>query len=249
MGIAAWIGIPLIAALAAAGPAGGETAYTVLPHDTMYSIAQRFGVPLATLAAANGLRDPGRIRAGQLLRIPYATSPVSHQGMVWLRPSPPSREAMVRAAHVFSEPHVIGAFAAVQSGPLVPGGGAGREATAARIISAVIRFLGTPYVFGGNGPGGVDCSGLVHMIYGPYVPHLPRLSYDLWTSGLFVDARNLMPGDLVFFNTNGRGASHVGIYIGNGQFVHPAASAGRVVIDRLGAPYYAARYLGARRVF
>jgi peptidoglycan endopeptidase LytE len=95
---------------------------------------------------------------------------------------------------------------------------------------------------------GVDCSGLVYLVYGPYVPDLPRMSYDQWHAGVPVSQNDLAPGDLVFFNTDGSGASHVGIYLGDGRFVHPSANARRVVIDSLDSPYYAEHYLGARRV-
>jgi cell wall-associated NlpC family hydrolase len=111
-----------------------------------------------------------------------------------------------------------------------------------------LGYLGTPYVWGGTTPSGVDCSGLVYLVYSPFVANLPRTSYEQWTAGAAVDRADLAAGDLVFFNTDGSGASHVGIYIGDGQFVHPAASAQRVVVDRLDAPYYVTRYLGARRI-
>jgi cell wall-associated NlpC family hydrolase len=123
-----------------------------------------------------------------------------------------------------------------------------RTALLARVRASALRYLGTPYVWGGTTPSGVDCSGLVHLVYAPYVANLPRTSYDQWTAGVAVDRADLAVGDLVFFNTDGTGASHVGIYIGDGQFVHPAASAQRVVVDRLDAPYYLTRYLGARRI-
>jgi peptidoglycan endopeptidase LytE len=125
--------------------------------------------------------------------------------------------------------------------------GAGAE-IARRVVAQALRYLGTPYRWGGEGPSGVDCSGLVSLVYSPYVPHFPRSTYDQWTVGVVVDRAALAPGDLVFFDTDGSGPSHVGIYVGADRFVHPSASAGRVVVDLLTEPYYASRYLGARRV-
>ncbi|HLN12409.1 MAG TPA: NlpC/P60 family protein, partial [bacterium] len=77
---------------------------------------------------------------------------------------------------------------------------------------------------------------------------LPRMSYDQWGVGIPVEMTALEPGDLVFFNTDGTGASHVGIYIGDGRFVHPSSSVGRVVVDELDESYFLSHYLGARRV-
>jgi cell wall-associated NlpC family hydrolase len=94
----------------------------------------------------------------------------------------------------------------------------------------------------------MDCSGLVARvlrIQGVIAPHSSRELYKL---GRRVTRKELEPGDLVFFRTRGRGISHVGIYMGEGQFVHASSGGGRVQVDSLDSGYYARRLVGARRV-
>lgn len=117
-----------------------------------------------------------------------------------------------------------------------------------RITTAAREVVGTPYVWGGASRSGVDCSGLVYMLYSPYVPDLPRTSYGQFTVGTGVARGDLRSGDLVFFDTDGSGASHVGIYTGDGEFVTVSSSAARVIIARLDNPYWAGHYIGARRL-
>jgi cell wall-associated NlpC family hydrolase len=110
-------------------------------------------------------------------------------------------------------------------------------------------FLGTPYRSGGMSYKGVDCSGLAFAVYREFDIRLPRTSLDQSRVGIHVDRSKLKPADLVFFKTSRRSAvSHVGIYIGNGKFIHAATSVRAVRIDALSDDYYRARYVGARRV-
>jgi cell wall-associated NlpC family hydrolase len=125
------------------------------------------------------------------------------------------------------------------------------HATAAGRSVAVeaLRYVGTPYLWGGDSGRGVDCSGLVYLIFAGYVRGLPRAnSYELFRVGSSVERADLAAGDLVFFTTYAPGPSHVGIYLGDGQFVHASPSAGRVVVAELDQAYFVSRYLGARRL-
>jgi cell wall-associated NlpC family hydrolase len=102
---------------------------------------------------------------------------------------------------------------------------------------------GVPYVYGGASPSGFDCSGLIVWAYGQLGISLPHYTGSLWGVGAPVSQSDLQPGDLVFFD----GLGHAGIYIGNGAFVH-APHTGTVVQVASLSGYYAANYVGARRV-
>lgn len=113
-----------------------------------------------------------------------------------------------------------------------------------------VSLLGTPYVYGGANPReGLDCSGLVQFVYRQIGEDLPHNALAMSRLGAAVAEGRLHPGDLVFFDTLGRPFSHVGIYLGDGRFIH-AASAGveRVMISRLSNPYWQAHFDGARRL-
>jgi len=125
---------------------------------------------------------------------------------------------------------------------------------ASNVISYGEEFLGTPYVWGGtNLNRGVDCSGFVYSVYNHFGIHLDRTSAAMGTDGTRVSKGNLQKGDLVLFDTSGVNnghISHVGIYIGNGQFIHSSSSKRTwgVTISSLDEAYYQRTYVTARRV-
>lgn len=117
------------------------------------------------------------------------------------------------------------------------------------IVREAMRYLGTPYVWGGESARGMDCSGFVYIVFASRVPGLARMrSFDYYQMGTPVERSAMMPGDLVFFTTYAPGPSHVGIYVGDGRFVHASSGARRVTVSSLDEPFYAGRYLGARRL-
>ncbi len=118
-----------------------------------------------------------------------------------------------------------------------------------QIIATAKKYIGVPYVWAGSTPKGFDCSGFVQYVYKAHGITLPRVSRDQYTAGRWIAKHELQPGDLVFFhNGNGTAVSHVGIYIGDGQFIHASSSKG-VVISNLYNNYYTAHYFGARTLF
>jgi len=116
------------------------------------------------------------------------------------------------------------------------------------IIATAKKYIGVPYVWGGSTPEGFDCSGLVQYVFKQHGITLNRTTKTQYQHGTFVAKSNLQPGDLVFFqNTYTTGISHVGIYIGNGDFIHASSSKG-VMISNLSNNYWSGHYYGARRV-
>ena len=126
----------------------------------------------------------------------------------------------------------------------------GMKAKAQPLLKA-LSMLGTPYKFGGNNPEkGVDCSGFVKHVYKESAGvELPRSAKEMSREGEKIAKSELKPGDLVFFNTRKQPNSHVGIYKGDGEFVHASSSRTKeVTISRMDQKYWASRFNGARRV-
>ena len=123
------------------------------------------------------------------------------------------------------------------------------SATGAQILAEAQKYLGIPYVYGGASPAGFDCSGFVYYVlkqfgYSPY-----RTPADQYKMGTYVAKTDLKVGDIVFFaGTYGSGISHVGIYAGNGQFIHSPNSRSTVSYSDLTSGYWANHYYGARRM-
>lgn len=115
------------------------------------------------------------------------------------------------------------------------------------LSASVNALMGTPYKYGGTTLRGFDCSGFTSYVFDGFGIELSRSSKTQALEGAWVDKSDLRPGDLVFFNTDGKSISHVGIYVGNGKFAHSATNKG-VTINGLNESYYAKRYVTARRV-
>jgi len=116
-----------------------------------------------------------------------------------------------------------------------------------RVIQTALRYQGVPYVFGGTTPGGFDCSGFTRYVLAQVGVYLPRAADEQYEVGNHVSYSRLQSGDLVYFSTYEAGASHVGIYLGDGQFVSATSSRG-IAIARMDGGYWGDRYIGARRV-
>lgn len=123
------------------------------------------------------------------------------------------------------------------------------DVNGSEVVDEAKKYIGVPYRNGGTTMNGLDCSGLVVAVYKRFGVALPRSSHDQADFGLQIDRSGLKPGDLVFFRTSGTTRiSHVGIYSGNGQFIHASTRARRVRYDRLDNKYFRKRYATARRV-
>ncbi len=110
-------------------------------------------------------------------------------------------------------------------------------------------YLGFKYAYGGIGPSGFDCSGYTMYVYGKFGYKLPHSASSQMNFGEGIKRGDLALGDLIFFKTmRSPSINHVGIYLGDGSFIHAASGAGRIKIDSVLSHYYSSRYWGARRI-
>ena len=124
----------------------------------------------------------------------------------------------------------------------------GTSPIAYSVAGTALSLRGAPYRDGGSDPSGFDCSGLVRYVYSQHGVTVPRTVSDLYKAGRQISQSQVEPGDLLFFSTVAPGASHVGIAIGGDEFVHAPSSTGDVRVERMSAPYWTTRFVGARRV-
>lgn len=125
--------------------------------------------------------------------------------------------------------------------------GAGSAFADSKMDKVIDKTIGTKYVSGGTSTNGFDCSGFTMFVFDKIGINLPHQSGSQYQMGSDVSRDEMRPGDLVFFNTNGKGVSHVGIYVGDGDFAHASSSRG-VTISSLSDSYYVNRYVGAKRI-
>jgi cell wall-associated NlpC family hydrolase len=132
-------------------------------------------------------------------------------------------------------------------GKAMPEVSRGSNVIGRRVVANSMQYLGVPYVFGGTTPSGFDCSGYVRYVFANAGIYLPRTADAQYQCGYAVSTSELVPGDLVFFSTYEAGPSHVGIYLGDGNFINASSSRG-VSIASLYSSYWGSCYIGARRV-
>jgi cell wall-associated NlpC family hydrolase len=127
-------------------------------------------------------------------------------------------------------------------------GGSRLSADTYAVTGTALALRGTPYLNGGTGPNGFDCSGFTWYVFAQHGVTLPRDVREQFRVGKAVDPARLEAGDLIFFSTVAPGPSHVGISIGGDEFVHAPSSAGVVRVERLSSGYWLPRLVGARRI-
>ena len=123
-----------------------------------------------------------------------------------------------------------------------------RHPVASQAADFAVEMVGRPYRYGGFTPAGFDCSGLVHYSFARSGLRVPRDTPALRRVGADLGLDELARGDLVFFDQEGKKSSHVGIYLGDGRFVHAPSTGGQVRIDSIDAPYWRKHLNEARRM-
>lgn len=118
--------------------------------------------------------------------------------------------------------------------------------TGEKVAAVALQQVGAPYLYGGNSPSGFDCSGLVQYAYSRLGLSVARTTSGLWHDSVTVSERDLQSGDLLFFSFAGK-MSHVGVYLGDGEFVHAPSSGKSVSVESLRSEYYARALLRAGR--
>jgi len=170
-----------------------------------------------------------------LLNAPAMSTTRRHRGNAWARILRLALVAIACSAElVTAEPH----------GPNDRARSADIERRRSRTVSLVMRFIGVPYVWGGESTGGFDCSGLVKYVYALAGITMPHNAAQQYKYGVPVTRDELKPGDLVFFDE----LRHNGIYVGDGRFVHAGRTGGTVGISRLDDSWFKVRWVGARRL-
>jgi cell wall-associated NlpC family hydrolase len=243
--------IPAGAMIVIPEPPGGWVVYRAQAGETLGILAQRYGFPLDEGFTLNPGVSPERI-AGQDIRLPRATlDPVTATATV----ASPATETVATPPLPSETEPAAGQWVEVR---LADGSKAwAPRATmltyskaplpAPQVVEVAQRFRGTNYVWGGQTPNGVDCSGYVQQVFCMGGHQLPRMADDQFNATVPVAQEEAQPGDLVFFTTYQPGPSHVGIYLGNGRFVHASSSRG-VTETGLDDPYFSKRCLGIRRI-
>ncbi|MBR0366046.1 MAG: C40 family peptidase [Clostridia bacterium] len=158
-----------------------------------------------------------------------------------------ARQNAARAASAYSTTNGSSASATAQpaaAGSVVTSGSGRGQA----IVNTAMKYLGTPYRWGGTSPSGFDCSGLVQYVCRANGISVPRVAASQRGAGTYISRENLQPGDLVFFS-NGGGISHVGIYAGNGNMIHAPHTGDVVKVASINSSYRVSHYAGAVRVW
>lgn len=238
-----------------ASPKHTSSYYIVKRGDTLSKIAERNHIPLKKLMALNDNVNSRTIRAGQKILLAKST-PSSHKkaGTSENQDDNIIEDTTENAdvnedtdveqdfdaeegffSHVFSfgQDEFLGKWKSTDE--------------MQRLIKKATGFLGAPYRLGGNSRRGIDCSAFVQKVYGSFNVKLPRVARDQSKVGVEVDIDELVEGDLVFFHTN-RSFGHVGIYIGNNEFIHASSKRRRVRIDSMDHPFYQERFQRAVRI-
>lgn len=225
-------------------PASGSTWHTVAPGETIWSIAKKHGVTPEALAKVNAAGD--KLQIGQRLRIPGSGTAPKKAVAKAPKKVPHSRTQVRPPLDELALEEE--AWSPRDSDKESEPGRAVSKSVRALVVRTALAYRGGHYVRGGSGPRGFDCSGFTRYVFRKVANiNLPHTSSGQFRLGQKVSVSDLAPGDLVFFRRGG-GVGHVGVYIGNGQFVHASNPRRGIRVDSINHGSYRRRFVGARRI-
>ena len=214
-------------------PQGERVSYLVKKGDTLSSISRRAGLSVQDVKTLNKLQSES-LQPGQKLLLPRTRPEMEEMEEDGDREDIISPSVAEKGKEAVEEP--LSKWSSSEERTL--------------FVKVVKNFLGVPYRLGGSTLRGIDCSAFVKKIYEIFNVSLPRTTREQFRMGKSVPKEDLEEGDLVFFNTNTRRANttHVGIYIGNKEFVHASSQNQEVKVDNLDMPYFNKRFLRGVRI-
>lgn len=182
--------------------------------------------------AASISEDPPVVKKAPTVVTPRGTNEPALPSTIDTTKKPQSEESAVNA---------IRSQKVSETEPFLPG------SKVSSIVSTAKRYIGTPYVYGGESPKGFDCSGYLQYVFKQNNYVIPRTADEQYKLGKKVSVNKLQAGDLVFFDTDLKEISHCGLYLGDGQFIHASSSRG-VRIDRLDNSYWQKYFVSGKHI-
>jgi peptidoglycan endopeptidase LytE len=212
---------------------GEMDSYVVQRGDSLFSLSTKVGLPIEEMKKVNHLHA-STLKIGQILFLPKGGTRLDEKAEEF-----GDGEEIFESSQREEEKE--------ESAASTPLGKWNNPEERSLLVRVVRAFLGVPYKLGGSTLKGIDCSAFVKKIYEIFNIQLPRTTREQFSIGKKVEKHQLEEGDLVFFRERGNRA-HVGIYVGDGQFVHASSYSREVKIDFLDTPYYSQRFLRGVRV-
>ena len=247
----------MLSVMAATGNAATKTVkHTVKKGDTLYAIALKNHTTVTAIKKANGIKKGQTLKLGKVLKVPAKATKATaskKKKRVHVASSRSSRQEKQLAKTLksvkFKKANSKKSSKFSINDILFSGKGSKKSM---KMIKLAKNKLGRRYVWGAVGQKNTfDCSGLTSYVCKKNGIKIPRRAIEQSKYGKYVSRNNLKPGDLIFFDTSKRHkgyVNHVGIYIGNNQFIHASSAKHKVIITSLKKNFYSKRYKGARRV-
>jgi len=242
--------------------------HSIKKGDTLFSIARKHQTTIAKVRSINGLKKDERLKIGRVLKIPTKTYKITTTKLAKKNNTKKNKIKVVKHTKK-SNRKLVASLSKLETIPLdknkvvtskkstsfsfpdIFSSSNSSSNKSAKITAIAKKKLGRRYVWGATGKKNTfDCSGFTKYVYSKNGISIPRTSINQSKYGKYVSRKNLKKGDLVFFDTSKRRkgyVNHVGIYLGNGKFIHASSAKKKVVITSLNKKFYSQRYKGARR--